>query len=183
MSTPATPHPYGLPFWLDIDRPRYPRLERNITANVVVVGAGISGLKLARCLSRHGINVAVAEAGRVGDGACGRNQGCITHAADSYAEFSQRHSRKMTRDLWRLGLESHRLIREQIDEYEIECDYQANGLLKHVRPDTPGWEEQLEAYGKDCTLLCEDGFDAVMLDADEAQERSGSPFPVTAFAQ
>lgn len=183
MSTLATPRPDGLPFWLDIDRPRYPRLEHNLTANVVVVGAGISGLKLARCLSRHGFDVVVVEAGRVGDGACGRNQGCITHAAGSYADFSQTHSRELARDLWRLGLESHRLIRAQIEEYEIECDYQVSGLLNLVRPDTPGWEQQLAAYRKDCLLLCEDGFDAVMLDADETQERSGSPFPVAAFAQ
>ena len=183
MSTPATPRPCGLPFWLDIDRPRYPRLERDITADVVVVGAGISGLKLAHCLSRHGVDVVVLEAGQVGDGASARNHGLITYASGSYTEFSQAHSRETARDLWRLGLESHRLIREQIHEYGIECDYRASGLFKLVRPDIPGWEEQLESWRKECELLRQDGFDTVMLEADEAQERSGSPFPVAAFAQ
>ena len=112
-------------------------LARLAPADVVVVGAGISGLKLARCLSRHGLEVVVVEAGRVGDGASARNQGCITIGAGSYSVFSQTHSREMARDLWRLGLESHRRIKEQINEYEIECDYQANGLFTLVRPDMP----------------------------------------------
>ncbi len=183
MSTPVTTPHCGLPFWLDIERPRYPQLGHDITADVVVVGAGISGLKLAHCLARYGVNVVVVEAGWVGDGASARNQGCITFGGGSYAEFSQVHSREMARDLWRLGLESHRLIREQIDEYEIACDYQANGLFTLVRPDVPGWEKQLEAYRTDCALLRQDGFDAVILDKNETQERSGSPFPVAAFAQ
>ena len=183
MSTPTTPPPYGLPFWLDIDRPRYGRIEHDITADVVVVGAGISGLKLARCLARYGADVVVVDAGRVGDGASGRNQGCITYGEGCYAEYSRVHSREMARQLCRLGLESHRLIREQIQEFEIECDYQNNGSFALVRPDIPGWEEQLESYSNDCALLREDGFDVVMVAADEARERSGSPHPVAALAK
>lgn len=182
MPTSATPR-HGLPFWLDIERPRYSRLGQDLATDVVVVGAGISGLKLARSLAGHGVNVVVVEAGRVGDGASARNQGCITYNVGSYAEFAQKHSRQTARDLWRLGLESHRLIREQIQEYEIACDYEANGVVTLLRPDITGWEEQLEAWTTDCQLLCEDGFDAAILDADEVQQRSGSPFPVAGFAQ
>ena len=182
MSTSATLQSDGLPFWLDLYRPGYPSLDHDLSVDIVVIGAGISGLKLARCLSRYGLDVVVIEAGRVGDGASSRNQGCITYNVGSYGEFAKTHSRETARELWRLGMESHRCITEQIQEYEIECDYQVNGVFTFLRPDTPGWQDQLESFRTDCRMLGEDGFDAKVLDADETRERSGSPFPVAAFA-
>ena len=115
---------YGLPFWLDIERPAFPAADGNLTADFAIVGGGIAGLKLARCLARHGGRVIVLEAGRVGDGASGRNQGTINHGPGlSYAECAHRYSRPVARELWRLGLENHRLLRMQLDDYSIKCDY------------------------------------------------------------
>ena len=67
----------GFPYWLDIDRPVFPALDKDRTADAVVIGAGIAGLKLARCLARYGFEVAVLEGARVGEGASSRNQGTI----------------------------------------------------------------------------------------------------------
>src|SRR5437763_15195548 len=97
---------YGLPYWLDCERPVFPALDRAMSADAAIIGAGIAGLKLARCLSRYGMKVVVLERGRVGDGASGRNQGTINHGPNmGYAACMQRHSRAITRQLWQLGLE------------------------------------------------------------------------------
>lgn len=84
----------GLPFWIDIPRPSYSPVDGPATADVAIVGAGIAGLKLARCLARRGLDVVVLEAGIVGDGASGRNQGTINHGPGlSYAECIGRYGR------------------------------------------------------------------------------------------
>ncbi|MEZ4616137.1 MAG: FAD-dependent oxidoreductase [Caldilineaceae bacterium] len=77
------------------------------------------------------------------------------------------------RQLWQLGLENHRLIREQIDEYQIDCDYEVAGYTYLARRDQPNWEATLASYRTETTLLQEDGFDVAFLDEQEAAQLAG----------
>lgn len=166
----------GFPYWLDFNRPTFPALDRDRTADVVVIGAGIAGLKLARCLSRYGFDVAVLEGSRVGEGASSRNQGTINHSPNlGYRDCIERHSHSVAQGLWRLGLENHRLLSEQIGQYEIDCDYQMTGMAYLVRGDMPGGEERLAEYRADYELLREDRFDVEWLDEQQAQSLGGHP--------
>jgi len=166
----------GFPYWLDFDRPAFPALDRDRTADAVVIGAGIAGLKLARCLSRYGFEVTVLEGTRVGDGASSRNQGTINHSPNlGYRDCAELHSRAVARDLWRLGLENHRLLRDQIEEYAIDCDYEPGGMTYLARSDIDGSQERLAAYRADYELLREDDFEVDLLDEQEARTVGGSP--------
>ncbi len=60
---------------LDHAGPRHPALAGRTEADVVVVGAGVTGLACARRLAEHGAAVVVLDAGRAGAGASGRNGG------------------------------------------------------------------------------------------------------------
>ena len=167
---------YGLPYWLDLERPQFPSLDRDITADVAVIGAGIAGLKLAGCLNRYGINTVILEGSRVGNGASSRNQGCINHGpAMDYVNCIRHFSRDIARDLWQMGLENHRLLLLQIQEYGIECDYHIDGSTTLVRRDMEGWEEQLDDLRKEFALLHEDGFEVSLLDEQDAVQVGGSP--------
>lgn len=57
--------------------PALSRLEGEATADVVVIGAGFTGLSTALHLRRAGIDVAVVEAAEPGWGASGRNNGQV----------------------------------------------------------------------------------------------------------
>jgi gamma-glutamylputrescine oxidase len=173
---------YGLPYWLDFERPAFPALAGDATVDAVVIGAGISGLKLAHCLARYGLSILVLEGGRVGDGASGRNQGSMCQGAGLlYAECIRRfesvcgaRARQCARDLWRLGADNARLARGQIEEYAIECDYQQEGFHLLARRDAPGFEHTVQEYARDGELLCEDGFSVAVMDEREAQRCGGS---------
>jgi glycine/D-amino acid oxidase-like deaminating enzyme len=62
--------------------PSYPPLSSDLSVDVVVVGAGITGLTAATLLKQAGRSVAVIEAGRVGGGVTGRTTAHITEIVD-----------------------------------------------------------------------------------------------------
>ncbi len=171
----------SLPYWLDFDRPHFATLERDLTADVAIIGAGICGLKLARSLARLGVSVVILEARRVGEGASGRNQGCMTHDHGSYATSIARYTRGTARQLWTIGLEGVAAVREQIEEYSIDCDFEASGCFSFVRPDDDDPGGLAATHRSDHDLLREDGFNVELVDADEVRERSGSAFPQLAL--
>ena len=57
------------------ERPAYPRLDGSETADVAIVGGGFTGLQAACHLAANGVDVALIDAARIGDGASGRNGG------------------------------------------------------------------------------------------------------------
>jgi len=160
---------YGLPYWLDLPRPRYPPLDGDRIADAVVIGAGIAGLKIAHYLHQQGLTTVILEGGQVGDGASARNQGSINHgAATSYVDCIARFGRPEAQLIWQLGLENHRLTQAQLAAYAIDCDYEVCGYTFLARRDQPDWEATLAAYSHDYTLLAADGFAVDWLDEEEA---------------
>ncbi len=69
-----------------VERPRYPALDGDRRADVVVVGGGFTGLSAAAHLARAGCDVVLVEAHRFGDGASGRNGGQLGTGQRAWAE-------------------------------------------------------------------------------------------------
>ena len=69
--------------WQDsVQRSAFPRLERDVEADVAVVGAGITGVTAATLLARGGKRVVLLEADRVGAGTTGNTSGHLTTMPD-----------------------------------------------------------------------------------------------------
>lgn len=71
------------------ERPRYPRLDGDLTVDVVVIGGGFTGLSAAAHLAKAGVDVALIEAHRFGDGASGRNGGQLGTGQRAWAEETE----------------------------------------------------------------------------------------------
>ena len=68
-------------YWMESSPgPSYPPLDRDVEADVVVIGAGIAGLSAAWELSRTGRSVVVLEAHRVASGVTGFTTAKLTAA-------------------------------------------------------------------------------------------------------
>ncbi|WP_299141576.1 FAD-binding oxidoreductase [uncultured Tateyamaria sp.] len=111
--------------WAEILGPgaRYPRLEGDLTADVVVIGAGFAGLSAARRVLqlRPDARVVVLEAGRIAEGAAGRNSGFMIDlphdlASEDYAGAGD------DRTLTRLNRAAIAFGQEAVAEYGLPRD-------------------------------------------------------------
>lgn len=60
-----------------IPAPQAPRLRGDRRADVAIIGGGYAGISAALCLAESGADVALLEAGEIGAGASGRNNGQV----------------------------------------------------------------------------------------------------------
>lgn len=146
--------------------PERPPLAGNTSADVVVVGAGYTGLWTALYLRRlaRDCRVLVIDANRVGFGASGRNGGwCIGEMAAGDERWRSLAGEEGARRMYRAMTATLDEIRERTVELGIDCDWSHAGALHLAR--NGGQEKRLrrEVTG-----------DLRWLTADEASARIGA---------
>jgi gamma-glutamylputrescine oxidase len=103
--------------------------------DVVVVGAGLTGLSTALELAEKGMDVAVVEAKSIGWGASGRNGGqVVTGFNKSLQEIRKYVGAADAEQLWRMAEEGKRLVQQRIEKHAIQCDYTAGYMYTAVKP-------------------------------------------------
>lgn len=99
-------------FWLD----RSSTSEKQ-TYDVVIVGAGITGLSTAYWLEKEdpSLKVAIIEKNRVGFGASGRNAGFVTcGSVEHFSRMINKHGLEQALEIWRFSETNLRLLQEEI---------------------------------------------------------------------
>ncbi|MDL2404150.1 FAD-binding oxidoreductase [Rhizobium calliandrae] len=145
-------------------------LAGNISADVVVVGGGYTGLSSALHLAESGTRVVLLEANEIGFGGAGRNVGLINAGmwvmpGDLPGVLGPIHGERL---LELLG-NAPRLVMELIEKHGIACELERNGTL-HCAVGSEGLkeiEERARQWGKR-------GAPVTVLDANETALRVGS---------
>jgi glycine/D-amino acid oxidase-like deaminating enzyme len=100
-------------------------------ADVVIVGAGFTGLSAAGALAKRGTTVAVLEANTIGWGASSRNGGMVLTGLKLSAEtLSKRYGMELTRRMYATSLESIDLVEQIVREENIDCCFSRSGHLE-----------------------------------------------------
>ncbi|MEO5934512.1 MAG: FAD-binding oxidoreductase [Duganella sp.] len=100
-------------------------------ADVVVVGAGFTGLSAALALAGRGASVVVLEAGRVVGEASGRNGGhCNSGLAHDFAALAGRLGVERARAFYQAYAASVDTVEELVGREHIDCDFARVGRLK-----------------------------------------------------
>ena len=103
--------------------PRHPPLAGEVSADVVVVGGGFTGLSAALSAAEAGFSVVLVEAQRIGWGASGRNGGqMIPGLRWSADELVDEFGEPRARELIALGQEAAASVRARIARHAIHCD-------------------------------------------------------------
>lgn len=106
------------------DFPAQPVLRGTQSADVCILGAGITGLSAAIELAEAGYRVIVLEAQRVGWGASGRSGGqAIFGFGCDQAKITQATGLETSRRLFDWSIEGLDLIKSRCAQYGIDCDW------------------------------------------------------------
>jgi glycine/D-amino acid oxidase-like deaminating enzyme len=113
---PAVESPNS-PVWDDAAWAGLPRLDRDLTADICVVGLGGSGLAAVHELRSLGATVIGLDAGMVAGGAAGRNGGfLLAGVADFHHDAVARYGRDRSVALYRLTMDEIRRIAAETPE-------------------------------------------------------------------
>ncbi len=111
---------YGVSPWIDSfparRRPDYPRLRGEHTADVVIVGGGLTGCATAYACAAAGSKLMLLEGGRIGQGSAGRSAGLLlADPGPSFRDVAQAHGLRAARavfESWRrASLDAAALLR------------------------------------------------------------------------
>ena len=121
------------PFWLDdVERPSFPRLDTDASADLVIVGGGYSGLWTAVLAKERDPNrtVILLEARRVGWAASGRNGGFCEATITHGEENGENRWPEEAEELARIGLANLDELEATVARYGMRVDFERNGSLQ-----------------------------------------------------
>lgn len=115
--------------------PEYPQLFGEESADVCVIGAGLTGVSCALELARQGYRVIVLEAHRVAWGASGRSGGqMIFGYSCGEGTLKTLVGPGEARKLWDMSLEAVELVRDRVSRYDIDCDLTPGHFHAALKP-------------------------------------------------
>jgi gamma-glutamylputrescine oxidase len=117
--------------WLEKPADPQPQLEGQVSADVIIVGAGFAGLSTALELAAQGVKATVLEREFAGFGASGRNAGYLGGSLGiEYEMFLKRVGIEQAKKIVSFYDEGVSYVERKLGEYGIDCDYNASGLIR-----------------------------------------------------
>jgi glycine/D-amino acid oxidase-like deaminating enzyme/nitrite reductase/ring-hydroxylating ferredoxin subunit len=135
---------YPEPYWREsISLPSFPKLEKDLTAEAVVVGGGISGITTAYLLAKEGIKVVLIEAGKILNGTTGHTTAKVSAQHDlTYDELITHLGRAKARHYYESANEALQFIKNKVNDYSIDCDFSEEDACLYASSVT--YKEKLE---------------------------------------
>lgn len=121
--------PYNQAFWY-VKQSEVRPLAHDISTDVVIIGGGMAGLTTAQSFAKYGKKVVIVEKNYCGSGASGKSSGFITPDSElSLYELNRLFGPEMGKKLWNLIGSGVTTIENNIKDYSVQCDYQAQDTL------------------------------------------------------
>ncbi|MCM3115890.1 FAD-dependent oxidoreductase [Neobacillus sp. MER 74] len=111
-------------YWREIELPTFKNLTEDISVDVAIVGAGITGITAAYLLAKEGVKVALLEAGSVLNGTTGHTTAKITAQHDLiYDEFINHFGEEKARIYFESHMNAIKFVENNVNEKGIDCDF------------------------------------------------------------
>ena len=151
MSSPEKLPQFPKPYWRDLEFPTFEKLNEDLSVDVAIVGAGITGITAAYLLTKEGLKVVLLEADRVLAGTTGHTTAKLTAQHNIIYDELINH---FGDDQAQLYYESHRsaiqFVENEVNEKGIDCDFSKQDA--YVYATTEEYKKKLltewEAYKK-----------------------------------
>lgn len=129
---------YGSLYWAERTasnrRRAHPRLRGRHTADVVVIGGGLTGATAAYVLASGGLDVIVVEANEIASGSTAGSLGAILPEPDAwFRDAEPAAGRRSARLMWKGAYRSAAEFAAAIRKLDIKCDLQPAAYLINAR--------------------------------------------------
>ena len=147
-------------------------LNKNISCDWLIIGAGYTGLSAARKLAELHKNqkIVIVDAQLAGDGASGRNSGYLvdTTLNDGFTSNKELSNYKKKTDIYKLGINT---VKKFIKEHQVNCDWNEAG--KYFASSNNKDEKKLVNFGSTLSKL---GFEYNLFNKEDLQKKLGTNF-------
>ena len=143
---------FGQPYWWD-GQPTPPKLnELPERCDLLIIGAGYTGLSAAVTAASNGVDVCVVDAEHPGFGASSRNGGmCGAHPRLSLSAMSENFGADTARGLFNEAGEAFSFFEGIQKTHKIKCDYQKTGRIQlaWTRADFEAQQQMADEMNRD----------------------------------
>jgi glycine/D-amino acid oxidase-like deaminating enzyme/nitrite reductase/ring-hydroxylating ferredoxin subunit len=154
------------PFWFESSHlPSFPAPAADLHVDVLVVGAGITGITAAYLLKKAGRKVALVDRERVASRDTGHTTAHVTYVTDvRLSELVKRFGRDHAQAIWDANAAGMEQIAHLVSAEQIDCEMRRVPMYLHgAIGGLP--ERERSALEEDAKLAVEFGFDAGFLDS------------------
>ena len=143
--------------------PEFPALDRDVEVDVVVVGAGLTGVTTAYLLKKEGVRVALIDRYGIASGDTGQTTAHLTYVTDyRLHDLVKKFGKEGARAFWEGGAAAIDEISRLATEAKADCRFQWVPGYLHESVSKPD-EKERERLKEDAELAREFGFEASFL--------------------
>lgn len=147
-------------YWLaNNELPSFPKLNENIEVDVLVVGAGLTGITAAYLLSKSGKSVAVIEGSKILNGTTGFTTAKVTaQHGHVYQQLINTFDEEKARLYYDAQVEALNFVEQTVSTLDIKCDFEK--VPAYIYADT---EEGLDTLRKEMDAYQKIGIESAAL--------------------
>ena len=156
----------NVPFWIDsVPIKRFPRLQKQLNVDVVVVGAGITGITTAYLLKQAGLTVALIERERVASIDTGHTTAHLTYVTDlELQKLARNFGSNHAQAVWDAGAYAIDEIERIVHAEGINCEFTRVPAYLHARVGGSR-QKEISSLKKEAHVAAKFGFEASYLES------------------
>ena len=139
-------------YWNEFEKERkYPKLTQDITADVAIIGGGLTGIQTAYYLQNRGYKVVVLEKDKICFGTSGGSTGKITSQHGLlYKYLEDSNGINFAKKYYEANEEAKENISKIIEKEKIECDFERKNayVFTEIEDEVLKIKEEIETSKK-----------------------------------
>jgi len=177
-------HIAATPIWMEEPLPPFPTLDRDLDVDVVIVGAGLTGITTAYLLRQEGASVALLERGSVATGDTGKTTAHLTYVTDTrFGQLVACFGMQVAKAVWQAGASAIERIASIAAQTGVDCDFRRVPGYLHgpLSADLNACAAEARQLRQDAVRLKQCGFSVEYLDSVAIMDQPGIRFENQAY--